>query len=130
MNALAFKSNYQLQLPSNFVDIDSEEMEYVDGGGVYVSNYQLRNILISVGLNPIGATVLGLTYWKAVSVISATFSLICAKFGSLGGPIGAVAGYVFGALTLGSIAVSIADAIYEGKGLEFDFTWRPVINVK
>ncbi|MCX7951454.1 MAG: hypothetical protein N2594_05820 [Clostridiales bacterium] len=37
MNALALKRNYQLQLPNSFVDVDSEEMEYVDGGGIGIN---------------------------------------------------------------------------------------------
>ncbi len=32
MSAFVLNRNYELQLPSSFVDIDCEEMEYVDGG--------------------------------------------------------------------------------------------------
>lgn len=32
MNAIALSRNYELQLPNNFVEVDKEEMEYVDGG--------------------------------------------------------------------------------------------------
>ncbi|SHI22326.1 hypothetical protein [Clostridium intestinale] len=32
MSAFVLNRNYELQLPSSFVDVDREEMEYVDGG--------------------------------------------------------------------------------------------------
>lgn len=32
MSAFVLRKEYLLQLPNNFVDIDSEEMEYVEGG--------------------------------------------------------------------------------------------------
>ncbi|ASW42225.1 hypothetical protein [Clostridium isatidis] len=35
MSAFVLGREYELQLPNNYVEIDSDEMEYVDGGGVY-----------------------------------------------------------------------------------------------
>ncbi len=32
MSELAFRRNFELKLPSSFVDVEREEMEYVDGG--------------------------------------------------------------------------------------------------
>lgn len=32
MSAFVLKKEYSLQLPSSYVDIDREEMEYIDGG--------------------------------------------------------------------------------------------------
>jgi len=32
MSAFVLNRKYQVQLPNSFVDVDSEEMEYVDGG--------------------------------------------------------------------------------------------------
>lgn len=32
MSTIALKRNYQLEMPNNFVDVDRDEMEYVDGG--------------------------------------------------------------------------------------------------
>lgn len=36
MSKFVLNRNYQLQLPNSFVDVEREEMEYVDGG-MYVS---------------------------------------------------------------------------------------------
>ena len=33
MSAFVLKREYALQLPNSYVDIDSDEMEYVDGVG-------------------------------------------------------------------------------------------------
>lgn len=118
-----------LKLPNSFVDIDRDEMEYVDGG-VYLSNAGLKSVLIATGLNPVGATILGLAYWKAVSLVTAKFSLLCAKLGSVGGVVGTVIGAVVGAYAASSIAISVVDALYSGKGLDFGFTWRPTIDVR
>ncbi|NLL31702.1 MAG: hypothetical protein GX258_11875 [Clostridiales bacterium] len=32
MSAFVLKREYTLQLPNSYVDIDSDEMEYIDGG--------------------------------------------------------------------------------------------------
>ncbi|MEG1256061.1 hypothetical protein [Clostridium sp.] len=39
MSAFALKREYALQLPNSYVDIDRDEMEYVDGGSTSVSRY-------------------------------------------------------------------------------------------
>ena len=33
MSAFVLSREYELQLPNNYVDVDRDEMEYVDGGG-------------------------------------------------------------------------------------------------
>lgn len=35
MSTFVLKKEYALQLPSSYVDIDREEMEYIDGGATY-----------------------------------------------------------------------------------------------
>jgi hypothetical protein len=35
MNTFALKREYELQMPTNFFDVDMDEMEYVDGGYYY-----------------------------------------------------------------------------------------------
>ncbi|ADL51182.1 hypothetical protein [Clostridium cellulovorans] len=37
MSIFASKKNYKLQLPNNFVGVDEEEMEYVDGGSASIA---------------------------------------------------------------------------------------------
>ncbi|SUY48071.1 Uncharacterised protein [Clostridium putrefaciens] len=122
-------SSYALQLPNNYVEIEREEMEYVDGGA-YLSNAGLRSVLLACALNPVGATILGLAYWKAVSFVTAKFTLLCAKLGSVGGIAGSIIGAVVGAYAAGSVAISVVDALYSGQGLDFGFTWRPTIDVR
>jgi|BioPla2DNA2_1021312.scaffolds.fasta_scaffold168173_1 hypothetical protein len=54
-------STIALQLPSSFVDIDRDEMEYVDGG-IYISNSTLctffKTTFVAVGINSVGATLI------------------------------------------------------------------------
>ena len=86
-------------------------MEYVDGG-FYISNHGLKSVLAACAINPVGTTLLALGYWKAVGLINAKFSLLCARLGAWAGAAGAFVGWVLGALSAGSVAMSVVDALY------------------
>ncbi|WP_394883897.1 hypothetical protein [Clostridium tertium] len=105
-------------------------MEYIDGGGWYLSNIGLKSVLAACALNPVGTTLFVLGYWKVVSLLSAKWALFLGKLGSVGGFIGSAAGFALGALTAGSVATTIAAALWAGKGIEFGFTWRPTLEVR
>lgn len=130
MSTLALNRSFELQMPSSFVDIDREEMEYVDGGGYYIDNQTLKTVVACCGINPILPTLVSLGYWKVCGILTAKFSLLTAKLGSVGGVIGAGMGFVLGALTAKAIVTSVVDALWAGKGIELGFTWRPTIDVK
>ena len=117
-------------MPTSYVDIDRDEMEYVDGGAWYLSNRGLKNVLTACALNPIGTTLFALGYTKVVGLISAKWSLFLGKLGSVGGFVGWLAGFTLGALTAASCAKTVVDALWAGKGIEFGFTWRPTLSVK
>ena len=53
-------STFVLQLPNSFVDIDNEEMEYVDGGGA---------ITFSISANSVAKLIVG--YFTRTAVIAA-----------------------------------------------------------
>ncbi|NLN42087.1 MAG: hypothetical protein GX160_08925, partial [Clostridiales bacterium] len=90
-------STMALQMPCSYVDIDRDEMEYVDGG-IYISNSDLRTFckatFVAVGINPVGATLIGLGVWKVAAIITAGWAAISAKLGAWSGPIGWVLGIV------------------------------------
>ena len=130
MSAFALNRNYELILPEGYVSVENEEMEYVDGGGFYISNRNLKNVLAACALNPIGTTLLAFGYWKAVGFISAKFGLLCGKLGSFAGPFASLVLWAIGSLSAGAVAMSVVDALYAGKGLYFGFTWRPTIDVQ
>jgi hypothetical protein len=50
-----------LQMPCSYVDVDRDEMEYVDGG-IYISNSTLctffKTTFVAVGINSVGATLI------------------------------------------------------------------------
>lgn len=54
MSSFVLKRNYQLQFPTSFVEIDRDEMEYVDGGaiGVWKAGWW-----IDTGITVVGAVV-------------------------------------------------------------------------
>ncbi|SCN26647.1 hypothetical protein N3C_2947 [Clostridium sp. N3C] len=114
-------STMALQMPCSYVDIDRDEMEYVDGG-IYISNSDLRTFckatFVAVGINPVGATLIGLGVWKVAAIITAGWAAISAKLGAWSGPIGWVLGIV-GVAAVGGLSHTIADALIQGKGIDF-----------
>lgn len=121
-----------LVMPSRYAVMDSDEMTYIEGGKrlAYISNRTLQSVIYASVFNPIGVTLIGLGIRKAVVFVTAKFAAVCAKLGSLGGPIGTAIGVVFGALTAGSIATAIIDALWNKQGIEFGWTWRPYLDAK
>ena len=105
-------------------------MEYVDGGGLYLSNSGLKGILLACAVNPLPSVGIAVLYWQTVSFITAKFSLLCGKICSFAGPLGTLAGLVLGALSAVSIAVTIVDALVAKKGIELGYTWRPTLEIK
>ncbi len=48
MSTFALKRGYELQLPMRFVEVDREEMEYVDGGGTFRIQISSNSFIISM----------------------------------------------------------------------------------
>lgn len=119
-----------LVMPSNYVEMNEDEMTYTEGGAWYISNRGIKNVLAACALNPIGTTLISIGISKAVAALSAKWTLFLTKLGSVGGFIGAAAGFALGALTATSCAKTVIDALWQGKGIEFKFTWRPVLSVR
>ena len=87
-------STFTLKLPSNYIEIDRDEMEYVDGGGtvtLYISADSIRKA-ISLGVGAAGG-ILGAT---------AGFYLAGPIGSSLGKKIGGFLGSLIGA-AIGSV---------------------------
>lgn len=120
MSAFVLNRNYELQLPNSFVDVDCGEMEYVDGG-FYISNSTLvsvtRAVFLSVGINPIGATLVGLGIWKVYTILVAGAASISARLGALSGPLGVALG-IMGVGAVVGIGYTLADALIQGKGID------------
>lgn len=123
MNALALKRNYQLQLPNSFVDVDSEEMEYVDGGGIGYNWYNSSNF-VALTLDVIIVAVSGgITIYSAYqahkyirSIIGTTVTRTIAR--KLAGYVGSTVASLFSAsldialtITGSSIGSIIAEAM-------------------
>ena len=48
MSTFVLKREYALQLPNSYVDVDRDEMEYVDGGFYYMDYYEVVGLVPSV----------------------------------------------------------------------------------
>lgn len=111
MSTFVLKKEYKLQLPSSYVDIDSDEMEYVDGGFYYMDYYAVVGLVQAVGLS--GATV-----------------TVAALAGQLGGMTGLVATLIPGigwatatiiAANATAFSWACVNAIIEKKGVDISF---------
>lgn len=112
MSTFVLNKEYSLQLPSSYVDIDREEMEYIDGG-LYLSNNDLKAVLITAGVT--GVTV--------AAVQASCYAIAASIAVSIPG-----AGWITGGLLAAysaAFAVTAVQAIYEGKGvaIRLSFPW-------
>ncbi|MDO4605613.1 MAG: hypothetical protein Q4B23_06520 [Helcococcus sp.] len=109
----------ELVLPQNYVEIEQEEMMYLDGG-VYVSQKTARNVLGAIAINPGSYMLAAASYvvaLKAVSWVSKRF----------GGAFGWIAGTVLGVLGAQVIEFGRAlayTALYGGR--DISWSWNPL----
>lgn len=104
MSTFVLKKEYSLQLPSSYVDIYRDEMEYVEGGATATITVQ-RAWLISVGVGMVAGIIAG-------SVV-----------GSLGGGVVAVQA---GRVTAAFISSVVSYMIQNNKSSKFTFNfWIP-----
>ncbi|MGE1026944.1 hypothetical protein ACQGS6_23725 [Bacillus sp. GMs2/2] len=96
-----------LVLPSNYVEIENEEMEYVDGG-YYISNSTLKGIVFS----GVGASA-----GVSVAAIEAGIYGIAASLASAVPALGWVTGAVLAANAT-NFAITATRAIASGKGMD------------
>lgn len=111
-----------LVMPSNCVVMDEEEMTYVDGGG-YISYNTIRGVILTACINPIAATLVGITCYKLASLIAAKAGILGLKIGALGGPIVSLISGVVSAAIGGAAALTIARALIERKGIGVDLVY-------
>ncbi len=104
-------STMALQLPSSFVDVEREEMEYIDGG----------NALYDLAVCVLGGAVWQLIYSEAVHR-GITYAMVRGFIASVGGEIGealcAAAADMWNAFGYAILAGTVAYTAYKVK-LEF-----------
>ena len=109
-----------LVMPNNCVVMSNNEMEYLEGG-IYISNSTLLNgckaVFLSVGINPVGSTLVALGVWKVYTILVAGAASISAKLGALSGPLGIALG-ILGVGAIAGIGYTLADALIQGKGID------------
>lgn len=107
-------------MPANFVVVDEEEMEYLDGGGLYMSYDTLLGVASAICANPYSISAL------AASVKYSAIYIAC-KIGIYGTAIGAIVGVSLGTWMI-SQATTFAErtftALTKHKGCEFTIGWH------
>lgn len=106
---------HTLILPNNYTHIESNELEYVDGG-VFVSNNQLSAICFAGGASGLSAAAIT----ASVDGIAATIATTIPGLGWVTGGVLVLYGAKFG--------VAAAQALAQGKGLEISLGYPWGIN--
>lgn len=66
MSAFALNREYELQLPMNYMDIDRDEMEYIDGG-----NLTAGQKAIIIGACIVSSVAIGAAIWIGAWAVAA-----------------------------------------------------------
>ena len=104
-NEMVLKKKSNLVMPSHYVELDREEMMYVEGGGRFT---------VTVSCTA-GGLVSGFTSGVITGFLTGFFSGLGTKFGKYGGVIGALIGAAVGAL-LGAAVSTYVNKILAGGG--------------
>ena len=104
----------EMLLPNDYIIIENEEMEYLDGG-VYINNSTLKEICFAGGVT---ASTIGVAAIEgSMDVIAATIAATIPELGFVTG--GLLMAYA------GSFAVTACNALWENKGMNIriSFPW-------
>ena len=107
-----------LRMPSGYVPVEAEEMEYIEGGAVHIKNQSLMYVTgLYASIMISGGTVARLLAQGTAKFISG-YIWLWEKLGSFcGGVMGALVGTVIGAFSAGSLGIAWYNAIRLGTGI-------------
>lgn len=111
--------SYAIQMPSNYVLMNEDEMEYLDGG-LYMSYGTLVGIVSTIGANPYAvSSIANCARWSA--------AFLCCKLGSVLGPVGWAVGGAICAWFV-SQAWTFAErsfcALVKRRGVNWTIGWK------
>lgn len=119
MSAFVLNRNYELQLPNSFVDVDREEMEYVEGGGTVKLTLTYGTIAFLVAKVGVGwglrAALSGLNASIGCAIVFGT-----AGWGTLFAAVGLAAFQAAIPWVAGAIARSAVNGRYAGSGISIN----------
>ncbi|WP_286910337.1 hypothetical protein [Clostridium sp. UBA1652] len=96
MNTYVLRREYALQMPKSYVDIDMDEMEYVDGGKILIVERSIDKRLVSWPINAIGWYFTGGLISAGISKLSGVVAKIVGlNSGKLSNVIGGFTGSWF-----------------------------------
>ncbi len=106
-------------MPSKYVEIDREEMTYIEGG-VYISNSMLKGVICAVAVNPLPAVLIGLGVYKFIGMMTAGVGKIATSFGAINFLLGLFIGVTGVGAVLG-MGYKVFDALVQRKGIDIGF---------
>lgn len=112
--------NGNLVMPSNSVYISEEEMTYVDGGGIYISNSNLHTLTaVFLSVYSTNATLIA----AGITIVASTVSRIVSKitawiFSVFGGFAASCFGWAIGTFCGWEFGRAYFTAMVRGKGID------------
>ena len=110
----------ELVMPAGYVEVAEEEMMYLDGGGIYLSNARLKSMTVAffaawntnARLVAAGITLVATTVSRVVSRITSWIGSVC------GGAVGSFVGWAIGAFCGWNFGLAYYNAMTKGKGID------------
>ena len=78
MSTFVLKREYALQLPNSYVDIDRDEMEYIDGGYAAWQKALVATAIVAAGVGLVVALSYG-QIWLAAKIMKFTLATAVSK---------------------------------------------------
>jgi len=118
MSAFVLNRNYELQLPNSYVDVDREEMEYVDGGFATTNTWYGCSVTLNKSnINAIvdvmyGASWAGMTFSGYCWMISVGLAVPTLGMSvGLAGTISAISAFSSALVGMGAWAISHCNSL-------------------
>lgn len=108
-----------LVMPSSYAVMDSDEMTYVEGGGVYISNSKLQYFMhCFVAAYSVAPRVVAACFTATCRAISRVVSKFTSWVGgTFGGVAGSFVGWAIGAYCGWELAKAVCTALIKQKGI-------------
>ena len=118
--------NGTLVMPINYAVVNDNEMEYVDGGGIYISNSKLHTMTaLFMCAYQVNATLVAAGMTAVATTVSRVVSKITKWIGSaFGGVIGSLSGWAIGAYCGWEFGKAYFTAMVRGKGIDIGWGFK------
>ena len=123
-NEMVLERKSNLVMPLNYIELDSEEMMYVEGG-VYISYTTLKSAVLAFGKNGANVPATIAAYSAAFGGVAAMFSTYVSALFSWVLSLPIIGQIIFAYVVANAVTVGIgmATAYFQKKGIDIGVGW-------